>query len=895
MSHDEKGERINVSGIDIEWQTEMGICTFAKHPVAMMWVDTTLAGLMAGVQAMVGTERFALALQSEGRKSVETDWQAIVQYPDFHDGFKAIANIAAVAGWGDWKLATLDRKHKEARFTVNDSWEGCYQKALGVCWGSAMAAGKFAGYCSKLFDTNCWAEQIGYIAKSDEHDEFIVKPSLRSIEKEIDNLLSADAATRADMVVALKILEEEITQRKSKELELSAAYNQLSAAEKDLRSQYGSLIKSEKALRESEERWQFALEGAGDGIWDWDPQTNRAVFSRQWKAMLGYEEGEIGDTLDEWKKLVHPDDKATVLAEIQKHIDGTTPVYVSEHRLLCKDGTYKWILDRGKAISRTFDGRPKRIIGTHADISELKKTYQALAASQAEISSIFRAAPIGIGMVVNRIIQEANETLCTMTGYARKELLGQSARMLYPTQEDYDFVGRVKYQGIAEEGTGTVETSWLTKAGAVLDVLLSSSPLDRSDWSKGVTFTALDITERKRTERERLEIERKLLHSQKLESLGVLAGGIAHDFNNLLMAIIGNLDLALLDLSPLSPSREYLEQAMNASRRARDLTRQMLAYSGRGKFVLESINLSELVQENAHLLKASIAKTATLNLSPDSGLPLIQADPGQIQQVIMNLITNASEAIGDNAGTITIATGDQEFDEAYLRQSRVDKKPLPGRFVYAEVSDTGCGMDEDTLQRLFDPFFTTKFTGRGLGMAAVLGIMQGHRGAIIVESSKGVGSTIRVLFPVADTITAKQNTDLPKHVHASSTGAFSGTILIVDDEDAVRHLCASYVARLGLKPLLAANGEEALELFSMHAGEIVCTVLDLNMPKMDGVSAFRELKRLKPDIQVILCSGYNEQEATQHFFGEGLAAFIQKPYRLQDLKNKIEQVLHPND
>jgi two-component system, cell cycle sensor histidine kinase and response regulator CckA len=865
MSQGDERSQINISGIDLEWRPEQGTCTFAKLPVAMMWVDTTLAGLMAGVQAMVGTERFALALQSEGRKSVEADWQIIAQHPDFADGFRAIANIAAVAGWGHWELVKLDREHRKAWFTVKDSWEGSYQKAIGVCWGSAMLAGKLAGYCSKLFATNCWAEQTKFIANGDGHDEFMVGPSLRLVEKEIENLLATDEATRADMVVALKKLAKEIAQRKQKEQELSGA-------------------------------------------------------------------------------------------------------------------------------------------------------YEALSASQAELGSIFRAAPIGIGMVVDRMIQEANDAFCAMTGYARGELLGQSARLLYPTQEEFEHVGRVKYKMIAEQGSGTVETHWRTKGGRILDILLSSSPLDTSDWSKGVTFTALDITERrgaeealrrsedkfakafhsspdalvisrandglivdinegfsaltgytreealgrtalslnlwanpqdrenyiaallkqtkvhdvefdfctksggilnclfsaelislgdelhvlsivrdvtesKRVEQERREMERRLLHSQKLESLGVLAGGIAHDFNNLLMAITGNLDLALLDLSSDAPSRKYLEQAMHASQRASDLTRQMLAYAGKGRFVLEGIDLAELVLENAHLLKASIAKTASLNLVVTPGLSPIQADPGQVQQVIMNLITNASEAIGDAAGVITITTGEQEFDEAYLSQSRVEQKPSGGRFVYVEVSDSGCGMNQDTLQRLFEPFFTTKFTGRGLGMSAALGIVRGHKGAMVVESEVGRGSIIRVLFPIAESVAKRKSADSSTAVSPEPTSLFSGTALIVDDEETVRQLCAAYIGRLGLKTLAAADGKQALELFSKHAGEIVCVVLDLNMPHMDGVCAFHELKRLQPDIQVILCSGYNEQAATQHFYGEGLAAFIQKPYRLQDLKQKIEQVL----
>ena len=211
-----EANRIRVSGIQMEWQPEKGACTFENLPVAMMWVDTTLAGLMSGVQNMVGTERFGLALQSEGRKSVEEDWQVISKFPDFSEGFKAIANIAAVAGWGRWELTSLDQEQRECRFRVENSWEGRYQRSLGVCWGSGMLAGKMAGYCSKLFGTNCWAEQTAFIAKGDACDEFVVRPSSRSIEKEIEGLLASDEATRADMAVALRKLETEMAERSAR-------------------------------------------------------------------------------------------------------------------------------------------------------------------------------------------------------------------------------------------------------------------------------------------------------------------------------------------------------------------------------------------------------------------------------------------------------------------------------------------------------------------------------------------------------------------------------------------------------------------------------------------------------------------------------------------------------
>jgi len=394
---------------------------------------------------------------------------------------------------------------------------------------------------------------------------------------------------------------------------------------------------------------------------------------------------------------------------------------------------------------------------------------------------------------------------------------------------------------------------------------------------------------RDQAERERLDLERQLLHSQKLESLGVLAGGVAHDFNNLLMAILGNLDLALLDLPPSSPARARVEHSVQATRRGTDLARQLLAYSGKGRFVLEPLDLSRVVEENARLFGTSVSGNATLRLDLDRSVPLIEADPGQVQQVIMNLITNASEAIGATGGTIAVATGACDCDAGYLARSRVREVPPAGRFAFVETSDTGCGMDDPAMERLFDPFFSTKSPGRGLGMAAIQGIVRGHRGAILVESALGRGTRVRVLFPALEGVRASSDGAAP----ASAGGTapeLRGTVLVVDDEELVREACQGMVEALGMEALTAADGREAVDVLRREADRISHVLLDLSMPGADGIATFHQLVRIRPGIKVILSSGYSEQDSLKSLSGRKPDGFIQKPYSMSDLRAVLERV-----
>ncbi len=480
-----------------------------------------------------------------------------------------------------------------------------------------------------------------------------------------------------------------------------------------------------------------------------------------------------------------------------------------------------------------------------------------------------------------------------MLGYTSDECLGRSLEELVVAPEQRD-----SYRRSLEEftcGGRTIVQDKMLECqarrgdGGLLPVELAFSPMAVGDQTRILVFFR-DISRRRQREEEEVRLRFKLQQAQKLESLGVLAGGIAHDFNNLLMGVLGYADLALLQLPRESPAREYLQQIEIAARRAAELTSQMLAYSGRARFMVESVNLSRMVEEIVHLLKTVIAKNAVLKLSLTQDLPTVEVDASQVRQVVMNLVTNASDAIEKKSGVITITTGVMEADHEYLSETYLDDDLPAGFYTYLEVSDTGCGMDRETRACLFDPFFTTKFTGRGLGMAAVLGIVRGHRGAIKVYSEPGHGTTVKVLFPCGE---PPEDAETEKRA-AVGPAPIKARILVVDDEETVRAVSKMMLEHVGHRVVTAGDGREGVHSFREHAEEIDMVLLDMTMPHLNGEECFRELRRIRPEVRVLLTSGYNEQEALARFAGKGLAGFVQKPFSMAELLSAVDRVLAGN-
>jgi PAS domain S-box-containing protein len=524
--------------------------------------------------------------------------------------------------------------------------------------------------------------------------------------------------------------------------------------------------------------------------------------------------------------------------------------------------------------------------------SQRKRAEDALRESEERFRVTFEEAPVGMVIGVgDGVIAKANRALCSISGYCQEELLGRHVRDLAYPEDRALSDPLVKRLLAGEIPSFTLEKRYLRKDGhffwAQATTALAYGPDGKAAFALGVVE---DITNRKRAEQEKLELERRLLHAQKLESIGILAGGIAHDFNNILAGIMGYADLVKRQLPASETAQEDLDVIKKAVQRAADLTRQMLAYSGKGKFIVEPVSLSRIVEDNKKMLAMSVSKKAVVRYDLASDLPTTLADASQIHQVILNLVINASDALGEQNGVIAITTDTIQCDRASLAALAVGNDLREGLYVRLEVSDTGCGMDQETAGKIFDPFFTTKCTGRGLGLAAVHGIVRGHKGAIRVLSEPGKGTTFQVLFPVSDTTAPLA---IAKSIPAKPWHG-TGTVLVVDDEEMVRTLASRMVEHAGFAVLTANDGEEAVRAYRQHQDEIVCVLLDLTMPKMSGEETFHALRQIRSDVRVILSSGYGKAATTERFSQLGPAGFIQKPYQFETLVARLWEALEGN-
>lgn len=603
-----------------------------------------------------------------------------------------------------------------------------------------------------------------------------------------------------------------------------------------------------------------------------------------WEKTLGYSEKEL--LTKPFLDFIHPDDHKKNEDEVASLSSGKV-TFDFENRYVHKDGSIRTI---SWTATPVVDRHEMYCIGR--DISERKLAEEHLRTEQRKAQEYLDiAASIILALDDQGMIILLNEEGSTILECDRDEVIGKNWFDTFLPEEVRDEVKKV----FAELITGNLEAQeyWENKitTGKGNEKLIrwhNRFMRDERGRITGTLSSGEDITEIRKAEERQKRLEAQIQHVQKLESLGILAGGIAHDFANILVAILGNASLALEDLSPSSPIRPYLDQIEESTKHATDLCKQMLAYSGKGQFVVQQIDVNQIVEEMGHMLRVSVSKRVDLIYDMSNKPLYVNGDVAQIRQIIMNLITNASESIGEKNGRITLKTDVRKCDTAYLRESYVDEALPEGHYVIIEVKDSGCGMDSQTLSRLFDPFFTTKFTGRGLGLATVLGIVRGHGGAIRVKSHPGYGTTFTALFPALHRGSVKTAPEPPKE---EKPWQGTGKILVVDDEAAIRTLASAILERAGFEVLQAADGLEGVRIFSEHAGEIRSVLLDLTMPHMDGSEAMAEMRKIRSDVPILLSSGYHGEEIASRFLGMGLAGFIEKPYTPKDLLSKVQEIL----
>ncbi len=888
-------------------------------------------------------------------------------------------------------------------------------------------------------------------------------------------------------------------------------------------------IKTEERLQKSEERYRKITSAITDYIYTVylkNGEVIKTIHGPGCIAVTGYSEEEFEQDSYLWIKIVHPDDRPIV----EKHANNLAKGIESapiEHRIFHKNGEIRWVQNT-PVLHYDEEGNLISYDGLIRDITDRKIAEVALKEREERLQSIFKVAPIGIGIVVNRVFIDINQCICDMTGYSKEELIGKSARILYPSQEEFEYVGTEKYRQIAEKGTGFVETKWIKKDGTIFDVLLASTPIDVNDLKKGVTFTALDITERKKNEeaikkekqftelileslpglfylyelnkefpeeshlvrfnkkhstltgysprelygmkikdwfepevlkeaikaiktvaiqgeaqinlnlkikdgsiipyaftgrllqiddkmyffgmgldisdfvnaqkalkeseekyrlvvenandaifivqdrlikfpnRKLMEIsgyteeeltgiqfqyfiheddremvisnhikrlgglevppvysfrvikktgevkwveisavlitwednpatlnflrditfqkklEEQLLHAQKLEAIGTLAGGIAHNFNNLLMGILGHTSLMLLRTDEHHPFYKKLKIIEKLVESGSELTKQLLGFARKGKYETKPIDINELIIETSEMF-ISTKKEITLQRNLQKNLYIVEADRGQLEQVLINLYLNAWQAM-PSGGNLYIETQNAFFDENESRGYDLS----PGRYVKINITDTGVGMDEDTLKRIFEPFFTTKglSEGTGLGLASAYGIIKNHGGTIKVYSEKGYGTTFTIYLPSLEINLLKEHSIV-------DLKPFKGdeTILIIDDEEVNTEAVKELLSTLGYKVLTAKSGKEAIKKYKENFQEIQIIILDLIMPDMSGRETLEKLMEINKDIKVLLSSGYSMNGEASNLLKLGCKGFIQKPFRVEELTRKIREIL----
>ncbi len=631
----------------------------------------------------------------------------------------------------------------------------------------------------------------------------------------------------------------------------------------------------EEALRVSEERFQLALLGANDGLWDWNLLTNVVFFSPRWKSMLGFEPDELPGDVSTWRLLLHPDDVDAVERHVADYLSGRIEKYEIEFRMRHKAGGYRTILARGY-FTNDPHGRPVRMVGTHVDITERKTSEIALRKSE----EMLRRAQ-AIGHVGSWIFDVATESF-TPSAEARRicgwppgdVALDDWFRLAHPAD-----AARVEDAWRATVGGAPFELEQRLIVGDVVKWVYVRATADLDTEGRPVSVTGMiqDVTARR-------QLEAQFQQAQKLEAIGKLAGGVAHDFNNLLTVIKCSVELLLEETSLHDPLRTEIIEIRDASERAAELTRQLLAFSRQQILEPRVVDINATIARSDRMLRRLIGEDIEIVTDLDPAVSLVMADPGRLEQVIVNLVVNARDAL-HAGGRVTIRTRNVRVESGVS----VDTGDLrPGTYAELSVADTGSGFADDVKAKIFEPFFTTKGIGKGtgLGLSTVYGIVRQTGGNVSVESRVGHGTTFRILLP-----TTSEDTQRMGSVAPAPRGTNAETILLVEDEDALRHIARRVLEKHGYTVLEANGGPMAAEIVARHSGPIDLLLTDVVMPQISGREVANAQRAARPTLKVLFMSGYTDDAIVRHGVREATDHFLQKPFTPNALLRKVRAVL----
>jgi two-component system cell cycle sensor histidine kinase/response regulator CckA len=640
-------------------------------------------------------------------------------------------------------------------------------------------------------------------------------------------------------------------------------------------------------LSKSMERYRILVENSLQGIAILKGIPPVIVYvNPRWTEVYGYTADEIlsFDSEKIWN-LVHPEDRVVVRQRNLDRLMGKSTTSIYAFRIIRKDGETRWVEVFANKIPS--DNDTSMIIATCIDITERKQAEEAFQHASNYNRSLIEASldPL-VTIGSDGKITDVNKATEIATDYRREELIGTDFADYFTEPE----LARSGYRRVFQEGhVSDYALNMKRRDGTEIPVLYNSSVYrDMNGVVIGVFAAARDITKRNQAEKARLYLEMKLQQLRKAESLGRMAGAIAHHFNNQLYVVMGNIEMAIDGLPSNSDTFRFLAEAMKASGKAAQISSLMLTYLGQTSGKMETLDLSESCRQSLSLLQATLPQGITFHAELPAVGPFIRSNAGQIQKILTNLMTNASEAVGENAGTIDLTVRSIALENIPVAtRFPVDWHPKESIYACLEVADTGCGIADADIEKIFDPFYTTKFTGRGLGLPTVLGMVSAHSGGLTVESRAGCGSVFRIFLPVS----AEAIPVSPEKSGELSEIKGTGTILVVDDDPLVRNMAKSMLIRLGYSVLEAKDGVEAVEVFQQHHPAIRCVLSDLSMPRMNGWDTLAALRNLSPNIPVILSSGYDEAQVMAEEHPERPNAFLGKPYQIKGLGEIVNRVL----